>query len=144
MDVSTAPFVLDDYDEVVGLWRACTGIGLRAECDSREAIGRYLARNPGTSFVARADGSLAGAVLAGHDGRRGFLHHLAVHPALRRRGIGRRLVGLCLEALAREGIAKVHIFVFRDNVVGREFWEACGWRCRQELDILSIEPSPRT
>jgi ribosomal protein S18 acetylase RimI-like enzyme len=146
MGTEILPFRLTDYAAVHALWEACEGIGLHDDCDSREGIGRYLARNPGLSFLARDGDRVLGAVLAGHDGRRGYLHHLAVHPATRNHGVGRSLVVAALAALAAEGIAKAHIFVFRTNATGRAFWQACGWHVRDELDILSINipPPPET
>ncbi|MEX0586364.1 MAG: hypothetical protein WD176_06955, partial [Pirellulales bacterium] len=72
-----SPMLATDYDEVVALWEATEGVGLN-ESDSRENIARFLARNPGLSMVARVGGQIGGAVLCGHDGRRGYLHHLAV------------------------------------------------------------------
>jgi ribosomal protein S18 acetylase RimI-like enzyme len=137
------PFRLIDYPAVHALWEACEGIGLHDDCDSREGIARYLARNPGLSFLARSGERVLGAVLAGHDGRRGYLHHLAVHPAARHQGTGRRLVDAALAALGAQGIAKAHIFVFRDNELGRAFWEACGWHLREDLDLLSINIPPQ-
>ena len=64
---------------------------------------------------------------------------LSIPPPARRTGLGRKLVQASLDALRREGIAKAHIFVFRDNAAGQEFWESCGWHRREELDIMSIE-----
>lgn len=124
------------YDRVMALWQATEGIGL-SDADERERIAAYLARNPGLSFVALADGAVVGAVLCGHDGRRGYLHHLAVAPAFRGRGIGRELVGACLAGLKGAGIQKCHLFVYRDNAEGRAFWERIGWHWRRELGIVS-------
>ena len=116
-----------DYDEALALWQATEGLGLSA-ADSREAITRYLARNPGMSFVARADGGeLVGAVLCGHDGRRGYLHHLVVRPDYRGHGLGRDLAEHCLAALRAEGIDKCHLFVKRSNIAGQTFWQRTGW-----------------
>ena len=116
-----------DYDDALALWQAIEGLGLSA-ADSREAITRYLARNPGLSFVAHADtGELVGAVLCGHDGRRGYLHHLAVRPDCRGHGLGRDLAGHCLAALRAEGIDKCHLFVKRSNTAGQAFWQQTGW-----------------
>ena len=67
-----------DYDAVSGLLRATEGVVLRA-ADSRAATARYLERNPGLSFVCCDAGGVVGCVFAGHDGRRGYLQHLAVH-----------------------------------------------------------------
>lgn len=135
-DVVIAPLTIDCYDEVMVLWRQCEGIGL-SDADGRESITAYLERNPGLSFVARVDGTLAGAVLCGHDGRRGYLHHLAVHPRFRRHRIGRRLVELCLDALRKVGIQKCHLFVQNGNGNGIAFWEAVGWTRRHDISILS-------
>lgn len=73
----------DDYDAVHACWMACTGMGLNTIDDSREGTTRYLTRNPHTCFVSEQDGSITGAILAGHDGRRGYIYHTAVNPAYR-------------------------------------------------------------
>lgn len=128
---------IDDYDPVIQLWQKTEGVGL-SSADSREAIARYLSRNPGMSFVAVLDdGQMVGAVLCGHDGRRGFLHHLAVQPDYRRQGIGRALVNHCITRLELEGIDKCHLFVFRTNTTGQAFWKGLGWTERQTLAIMS-------
>lgn len=71
----------DDYDAVHACWMACTGMGLNTIDDSREGITRYLKRNPNTCFVSEHDRTITGAILAGHDGRRGYIYHTAVNPA---------------------------------------------------------------
>ncbi|MEW6503285.1 MAG: GNAT family N-acetyltransferase [Chloroflexota bacterium] len=142
MEFEILPFEMKDYDEVYQLWQSCEGIGL-SEADSPERIQSYLARNPGCSFVARKNGQIVGAVLGGSDGRRGYLHHLAVHPSVRRLGIGSRLTQMALQALGRQGIDRVHIFVYADNRVGIAFWERMGWRLRSNLVLMSIDlPQP--
>lgn len=130
------PFALEDLPEALALWRATEGIGL-SSADEPDAIAAYLSRNPGCSFVARLDGELVGAVLAGHDGRRGYLHHLAVRADQRGQGIGRELAARCLAALSREGIEKCHLFVYAGNASGRAFWRKVGWEEREDLVIMS-------
>lgn len=125
-----------DYDAVYALWEQTEGVGLSA-ADSRERITRYLERNPGHSFVAVDGAAVVGAVLCGHDGRRGYLHHLAVVPAYRRQGVGRQLVERVLAALQKAGIDKCHLFVFRTNAPALAFWQANGWQVRTELQLLS-------
>ena len=129
---------IDDYDAVLALWKASEGIGLSA-ADERPAIARYLERNPGMSFVACQEGRIVGAVLCGHDGRRGYMHHLAVAPPCRRQGLGRQLVERCLVALAATGIDKCHLFVFGGNSAGVAFWKRIGWTERTDLAILSTQ-----
>lgn len=139
------PFLQSDYQACYSLWSATEGIGL-SDADSRSNIEGFLQHNPGLSFVAvdPGSGALAGAVLCGCDGRRGYLHHLAVSPAYRRRGVGRELVRLCLAALSALGVQKCHIFVIADNSGGRRFWEGVGWVQRTSLLIMSrdIPASP--
>jgi ribosomal protein S18 acetylase RimI-like enzyme len=125
-----------DYREVVALWRACTGVGLGAS-DTRDGVARFLEANPGLSFVAEDGGRVVGAVLCGHDGRRGYITHLAVAREARGRGLGRALAERCTSALGLEGIEKCHIFVFGDNTDALAFWEAIGWTDRTELRVLS-------
>lgn len=125
----------DDYDDVVSLWEKTEGVSLGGS-DSREAIASFLARNPGHSFVACIDSKLVAAVLCGHDGRRGYLHHLAVEKQHRRKGIGRDLIGACLSALEKLGIQKCNIFLFSGNEEARTFWVHMGWLSRADLDIM--------
>jgi len=130
------PFTIEQYDSVYSLWASCDGIGI-SDSDSRENIARYLARNPGMSYVALLDGVVVGVVLAGHDGRRGYLHHLAVLPGCRRQGIARRLLDEAYGALREQGIDKCHGFVFRRNEEGLRFWNHEGWIIRDDVSLIS-------
>ena len=123
---SIQEFGIEDYDAAIAIWKRTEGIGL-SPADSREGIAVYLARNPGLSFIARANGEVIGAVLCGHDGRRGYLHHLAVRTDCRGHGLGRALAEHCLAALRGEGIDKCHLFVKRSNAAGQAFWQRTGW-----------------
>jgi N-acetylglutamate synthase len=122
------------------LWERIEGVGL-SSADQPAALSRYLERNPRLSFVAMADSEFVGAALCGHDGRRGYLHHLAIDTAWRRRGIGRALVDRCMGGLAEMGIEKCHVFVYRENLPGREFWRRAGWQVRSELVVMSAAVS---
>ncbi len=126
-----------DIPLALALWRNTPGITLR-DADSPAALARYLERNAGLSMVALHGATLAGVALVGHDGRRGYLHHVAVAPAYRRRGLGRELVQRCLTGLLAEGISKCHIFVNADNEDGKKFWHAVGWSERAGLQLMSI------
>src|SRR5277367_5545202 len=118
---------INDYQRVVALWARSEGVGL-GESDSQEGVAAFLRRNPGLSAVAESScGEIVGAVLCGHDGRRGYLHHLAVDVAYRGRGIGRRLVAHCFSGLANAKIPKCNIFVFRESPAAVAFWTHNGW-----------------
>ena len=75
-----------DYGEVERLWKSCPGVGLNAIDDSEEGIAKFLKRNPDTCFVAEENGMIVGAVMAGNDGRRGYIYHTAVAESFRRCG----------------------------------------------------------
>lgn len=134
-------FTMDDYEPALTLWKASEGIGL-SEADSRENIEHYLSHNPGMSFVAVEEGTIVGAVLCGSDGRRGYLHHLAVVGSHRQRGIGRALVERCMSALSAAGLRKCHIFVIAGNREGQRFWKKIGWQERATLMVMSRDIAP--
>ena len=122
-----------DYDRVYDLWINTPGMGLNTVDDSREGIQRYLRRNPQTCFVAEEDGKIIGAVMAGHDGRRGFIYHTAVDTEYQGRGIGKNLVERAMDALEQEGIHKTALVVFKRNVSENGFWEKIGFESRDDL-----------
>lgn len=124
---------LEDYERVYALWLSCKGMGLNDVDDSREGIARYLARNPNTCFVAEEADAIVGVIMTGHDGRRGFIHHTAVSPDARGRGIGSALVERALAALKAEGISKVALVAFARNEAGNAFWEKQGFTSRGDL-----------
>lgn len=136
MEIDISQMTIESYDDVFALWQRCEGVGL-SDADSRECIQVYLDRNPGMSFLASSGGKIAGALLAGHDGRRGYIHHLAVDPNCRRKGIGRRLVNSCSAVLAESGIQKCHIFIFNRNTDGIAFWKSIGWTPRSDIGVIS-------
>ncbi len=122
-----------DYDKVYSLWTGTAGMGLRSLDDSPAGIEKFLRRNPSTCFVAEEEGTLAGVILCGHDGRRGYIYHAAVAPQFRRRGVGRLLVDAALTALKEEGILKAALVAFETNALGNAFWESMGFEKREDL-----------
>jgi ribosomal protein S18 acetylase RimI-like enzyme len=124
--VTTREFRIADYDAAVQLWSGVEGVEV-AEGDAEEDVVGYISRNPGLSRVAEEGRKIIGAVLCGHDGRRGIIYHLAVDPGYRGQALGRRLVQECLEGLRNAGIKRALILVAADNSRGRSFWRGCGW-----------------
>ncbi len=128
---------LGDYDDIVRLWRLSAGVKLRG-ADSRDGIGKYLLRNPGMSFIAEDGVGLVGTVMGGHDGKRGYIQHLATRSDRRQSGVATRLLALCLDALAEEGILKSHIMVLAGNEDGKQFWLNRGWYERDDIEMMSF------
>ena len=128
---------LADYDTVIAMMRATPGITVR-DADSRAATQAYLARNPGCSFVAEINDQVVGCIMAGHDGRRGYLQHLIVLPAHRRMGIATGLVQASLARLAQDGVHKFHVDVVIGNDTAARYWESLGWQCRNDIQRYSF------
>ena len=129
----------EDYDRVYALWMSCKNMGFNNLDDSRQGIEKYLKRNPSTCFVAEQDNAIVGVVLAGHDGRRGFIHHMAVAEDCRRQGIATDLLGQALAALKEEGINKAALLVFNRNEAGNVFWERQGFTVRDDVTYRNKE-----
>lgn len=130
------PMTIDDYDEVYAMWLITTRRALSA-ADERDQMARYLKRNEGLSQVAIVDGKIVGTVLAGHDGRRGFIHHMAVLPEYRRRRIGHALAEKAIEKISSECIDKTHIFCYQNNETGQKFWSDFGFVKRDDVYVFS-------
>lgn len=135
---SIRPMTIEDYDEVYAMWQITTKRAL-SSADSREQISRYLTHNSGMSQVAVCDGKIVGTVLAGHDGRRGFIHHMAVLPEYRRRKIGKALAKRAIECIRAEGIEKTHIFSYQNNETGQSFWKNFGFKKREDIFVFSYD-----
>ena len=136
MTVEFRPMTIEDYPAAYALWQTATGVGLSSS-DELVAIASYLARNPGISQAAYEEDELVGVMLCGHDGRRGYIHHLVVLDSHRRQGIGKKLVKRGLAALSQDGIQKCHIFVFAENQKAIAFWKKVAWEHRQDLILMS-------
>lgn len=129
---------MKDYDDVYALWSKIKGFAMRSIDDSAVGVERFLRRNPNTSVVAIEDGKIVGAILCGHDGRRGCLYHVCVDPDYRLRGIGKEMVVHCMNALKDEGISKVSLIAFSANDIGNAFWNTIGWTRRMDLNYYDF------
>ncbi|MBO5198737.1 MAG: GNAT family N-acetyltransferase [Lachnospiraceae bacterium] len=128
---------IEDYEALFAMWSNTPNMGLRSLDDSKEGISRFLERNPNTNFVAYEGEILVGAVLSGHDGRRGYIYHTVVLPEYRRRGIASSLVDMAVEALRQEGITRVCLNVTEANEEGKKFWLEKGWEKKDFLGFYS-------
>lgn len=135
---------IGDYDAVYDMWIHTPGMGLNMTDDSRGGVEKFLRRNPHTCFVAEADRRIAGVILSGHDGRRGYIYHTAVRPEYRRQGIARALVEHAMQALEKEGIQKTALVVFARNEGGNAFWEKLGFTGRDDLVYRNKNIHPLT
>ncbi|MCR4898869.1 MAG: GNAT family N-acetyltransferase [Acholeplasmatales bacterium] len=125
---------INDYAQVYNMWLSCVGMGFNNVDDSKEGIEKFLKRNPTSCFVAIEDDIVVGAVIAGDDGRRGYIYHLAVNPKYRKNGIGTSLVNNVMNSLEKLGINKVALLTFKRNEVANAFWEKQGFTTRDDIN----------
>ena len=125
---------MEDFEQVHKLWMGIHGFGIRSIDDSKEGVERFLKRNPTTSMVAVAGETIVGAILCGHDGRRGCLYHVCVREDYHKNGIGQQMVEKCLAALKKEHINKLNLIAFKKNEVGNRFWQGLGWSFREDVN----------
>jgi len=124
---------INDYEQVYELWTSTPNMGLNNLDDSKEGIAKYLNRNPSTCFVAETDSCIIGVILSGHDGRRGYIYHMAVAQGHQRKGIGEALLNEVMSAFKKIDIHKVALVVFEKNEKGNAFWEKQGFIARSDL-----------
>lgn len=139
-EILIRPMTIADYNEVHALWMTIHGFGIRAIDDGLEDVARFINRNPKTSVVAvvhdeesEEDGKIVGSILCGSDGRQGTLYHVCVAKSHRRQGIGRQMVGYCMQRLREMQINKVSLVAFTRNEVGNAFWNGIGWKKREDF-----------
>ena len=137
-DMQVRVMTIEDYPQVYALWMSIHGFGIRTVDDSREGVEKFLKRNPATSVVAVEDGRVIGAILCGHDGRRGCFYHVCVAEDKRQSGIGKQMATFAMHALKAEGINKVSLIAFKSNEVGNRFWRSVGWTYRDDLNYYDF------
>ena len=140
-EVTTRTFEIADYEGAIRLWSRVEGVEI-AEGDSKDEIANYLGHNPALSRVAEHDREIVGVSLCGHDGRRGYIYHLAVAPEYHGRGIGRKLVNECLDGLRQLGLKRALILVATDNPQGQAFWQCCGWEDLPFAKAMGLDLEP--
>lgn len=135
-EVELRPMSPGDHAAIVELWGRCEGIG---EPETLEELTAFLTRNPDMSPVILVEGSLVAAMLCGHDGKRGYLYHVAVDPQFRGRGYARQMIDYSLKRLHELAIRRCSIHLYKENDSGELFWLHNGWRRRTDLKVMAID-----
>ena len=130
------PLTTSDFDNVITLWRSTDGM---SQLESPEELQRFLDRNPDCSILAEEDGVLLGAILCGHDGRRGYMYHAAVSVYARGRGVGRAMAEHCVARLKQLQIQRLTLFTLNDNCPAKEFWKHLGFRQRNDISLFALD-----
>ena len=117
---------IEDYSEIIQIWQTTPGISVDEE-DSKDKMVIFLNRNPGLSFVAVHSGKIIGTIKGAHDGRRGYISHLAIVPEYRSFGIAKILIDQTVQGLIEQGIGKCNLYVMDTNPNALSFWKHNGW-----------------
>ncbi len=121
----------DDVDAVTSLWDE---VGLTRPWNDPRSDFRRALEGPSSAILGvRQNGRLAGSVMVGHDGHRGWVYYLAVAPDRQRQGLGRELMAAAEGWLRDRGAVKVQLMVRNENAATRRFYERRGY---QESDVV--------
>lgn len=131
MTVSIRTATIAEAPSLIALWEIAAENDARP-VDTTAAVEVLLARDPASLLVAESDGRIVGSVIAGWDGWRAHLYRLAVHPDVRRRGVGRLLLAAAREHLAELGATRLDAMVLEGNDLGQAIWHAEGFVSQQE------------
>ncbi|MFW9825101.1 MAG: GNAT family N-acetyltransferase [Candidatus Thorarchaeota archaeon] len=134
-------FSIEFYDEIVQLWRDA-GISVGSS-DSKEEIQKMVTKNPELFLIGRLKGKIIAVVMGGFDGRRGYVHHLAVHPDYQKKGNGKKIMEKLIEIFLQKGVHKVHLFIEKSNKDVVSFYKNLGWERRKDLTMMSFVPDEK-
>lgn len=129
--------------EAVALWEQA---GLTRPWNDPHADFRRALESPAAEILGIHDdaGALAGTVMVGIDGHRGWIYYLATAEQYRGHGLGRRLISAAEDWVKARGIAKLMLMVRTENAQLAEYYEQLGYQ-RQETTVYGrrlIEDSP--
>ena len=122
-------FEMQHYQETVELWRK-VGIGIGSS-DTKDEVEAVLTRNPNLFLIGA------------FDGRRGYVHHLAVDPSYQKKGYGKKIMEELIEIFRDMKVHKIHLFIQKTNRQVVEFCSKLGWETRDDLIMMSYVPNKK-
>jgi ribosomal protein S18 acetylase RimI-like enzyme len=127
------PFTLADSDAIIAIWQACK---LTVPWNNpHKDIARKMQVNPELFLVAELDGTIAGTVMGGYEGHRGWINYLAVSPDHQRQGVGRALMAAVEAKLLALGCPKINLQVRTSNTAVIQFYGHLGYHID---DVISL------
>ncbi len=134
-------FKIEHYDEVAELWRKA-GIELGSS-DSIDEVTRVLNRNPDLFLIGKVQEKVIAVVMGAFDGRRGYVHHLAIDPDYQKKKYGKMMMDELIERFRKKKVHKIHLFIEKYNKEVVDFYRKLGWEVRDDLIMMSFVPDKR-
>ena len=131
-------FSIKNYEEIIELWRKA-GISV-GSTDTKEELEIMAKRNPQLFLIGKIDQKIISVVMGGFDGRRGYVHHLAVDPDYQKKGYGEMIIDDLLDRFHKMRVHKVHLFIEKCNKDVVDFYRDLGWEIRDDLIMMSYVP----
>jgi ribosomal protein S18 acetylase RimI-like enzyme len=131
-------FTIKHYHEVLGLWKKA-GIAIGSS-DTIEETALILERNPDLFLIGKEQEKIIAVVIGAFDGRRGYVHHLAVDPDYQKKGFGKAIINELTERFKQKRIHKIHLFIQKDNKEVLDFYNKLGWEIRDDIIMMSFIP----
>jgi len=135
------PFTMRYYYDIIDLWKR-SGIEVSSS-DTRDEITKMLKRNSDLFLIGKEDGKVVAVVMGGFDGRRGYVHHLAIDPDYQKKKYGKMMMDELIEKFRKKKVHKVHLFIEKHNKEVIDFYRKLGWEVRDDLIMMSFVPDKR-
>jgi ribosomal protein S18 acetylase RimI-like enzyme len=136
MDIGN--FKMQHYPDIMELWKKA-GISVGSS-DTKEEIAVIFNRNPELFLIGKEHEKIVAVVIGAFDGRRGYVHHLAVDPKYQKKGYGKAIMDELLERFREKGVHKIHLFIQKQNEKVVEFYSRRGWEIRDDIIMMSFVP----
>jgi len=136
-ELTVVVLTANEYETILDLWQQA-GLPVRPTGrDSREQFVEQMARGLQTVIGVRDGARLVGVVVTTHDGRKGWINRLAVHPEYRRRGIGRQLIAEAERVLHDQGMQIIAALIEDENEASLTLFESAGYSDYPGLHYVS-------
>ena len=134
MQIAIRVYRDSDHEDVVKLWREAFPKDPPWN-EPTAFIRRKRTVQPELFFVAQVGDAVIGTVVAGYDGVRGWIYHLAVRQQYRRQGIARALMEQAEQSLIALGCPKVNLQVRMNNTAVIAFYKALGYDIDERVQL---------
>jgi ribosomal protein S18 acetylase RimI-like enzyme len=131
-------FTMRYYHEIIDLWKR-SGIEVSSS-DTRDEIAKMLKRNPDLFLIGKENEKVIAVVMGAFDGRRGYVHHLAIDPDYQKKGYGKTMMDELIEKFQIKKVHKVHLLIEKSNKEVADFYRKLGWEVRDDLIMMSFVP----